>query len=166
MRQVSIHRVPVVIIPHPTSFTPKKNSEQPCIPPPILFSAVRRKAGWILRCPLNGWIMSVLKSMPEKKNAVSFRWPLQSHTALLQLNLHEYLDCLTVVSHCTHQMQPPNTAIVRPLDTQYTWVLLSRQNLQHSLDNEWWKNVSHHWYAIPKGCNTKTVMNRLKKSEL
>jgi hypothetical protein len=40
MRQVSIHRVPVAIIPHPTSFTLKRkagkatHSEQPCLPPP------------------------------------------------------------------------------------------------------------------------------------
>jgi hypothetical protein len=61
------------------------------------------------------------------KGAVSFRWPLQSHPALLQLKLHEHMDCLTVVaSHCTHQMQPPNTAIVRPLDTQHTWVLFQQ----------------------------------------
>jgi hypothetical protein len=58
----------------------------------------------------------------RQKGAVSFRWPTQSHPALLQLKLHEYMDCLTLVaSHCTHQMQPPNAAIVRPLDTQYKW---------------------------------------------
>jgi hypothetical protein len=65
----------------------------------------------------------------RQKGAVSFRWPLKSHPALLQLKLHEYMDYLTVVaSHCTHQMQPPNAAIVRPLDTQHTWVFLLQQN--------------------------------------
>lgn len=45
---------------------------------------------------------------------------MQSHPTLMQLKLHEYMDCLTLVaSHCTYQMQPPNAAITRPLDTQY-----------------------------------------------
>jgi hypothetical protein len=58
----------------------------------------------------------------RQKGAVSFRWPMQSHPALLQLKLHGYKDCLTLVaSHCTHQMQPPNAAIISPLDTIYVF---------------------------------------------
>jgi len=65
----------------------------------------------------------------RQKGAVSFRRPLKSHPAFLQLKLQEYMDYLTVVaSHCTHQMHPPNAAIVRPLDTQHTWVFLLQQN--------------------------------------
>jgi hypothetical protein len=65
----------------------------------------------------------------RQKGAVSFRWPLLSHPALLQLKLHEYTDCLTVVaSHCTHQVQPPNVATAKPFGTQHTWVLLTQKN--------------------------------------
>jgi hypothetical protein len=44
-------------------------------------------------------------------------------------------------------MQPPNAAIIRPLDTLHTLVLLSQQNWQHTLDSDWWENTSHHWWV-------------------
>jgi hypothetical protein len=102
----------------------------------------------------------------KQKRPVSFSWPPQSHPALLQLKLYEYTDCLTVVaSHCTHQMQPPNAAIVRPLEHNIHVFFYNSK-----IDGTAWTatdDITYHiigGYAIPKGCNTKTVMNTLKKS--
>jgi len=175
MRQVSIHRVPVAIIPHPTSFTLKRNegkafhSEQPCLPPPpILFSAIRRKAGWIMRCPLNGWIMSVLKYMPDKKEPLVLGGH-RSHTQpccnwnFMNIWTVLLLLPLTALIKCSLLMQQSSD----PLTHNIHWFFYHSK-----IDSTPWtvtdERTDHiiDGYEIPKGCKTETVMNRLKKSVL
>ena len=171
MRQVSIHSVPV-IIPHlPWKWIQEKPLIQsnPASPPPthpnIVFSC--QKKGWMNNDVSFEWVDHVSVEIYARKKVLLVLGGHRSHTQ----------PCCnwTCMNIWTVLMLLPLTALIKCS----LLILQTSDPLTHNIHGFFYhgKIYSTAWtvndkrtyhiiggYAIPMGCNTKTVMNRLKKS--